>query len=43
VNGERRSFSLLRPVNSDATRQDHLRDLILQAYQEYEEQLAIAV
>ena len=43
VNGERRSFALLRPVGSDATRQDQLRDLILQAYQEYEEQLAIAV
>jgi hypothetical protein len=35
VNGERRSFSLLRPLG-DATSQDRLRDLILQAYAEYE-------
>jgi len=41
VNGERRSFALLRPVG-DATAQDRVRDLILQAYREYEEQLAVA-
>ena len=41
VNGERRSFSLLRPI-VDSTGQDRLRDLILQAYREHEEQLAIA-
>jgi hypothetical protein len=41
VNGERRSFALLRPV-TDATSQDRVRDLILQAYQEHEERLAIA-
>jgi hypothetical protein len=41
VNGERRSFALLRPV-TDTTAQDRVRDLILQAYQEHEEQLAIA-
>jgi hypothetical protein len=41
VNGERRSFALLRPI-TDATAQDHVRDLILQAYQEHEEKLAIA-
>ena len=41
VNGERRSFALLRPV-TDATSQDRIRDLILQAYQEHEERLAIA-
>lgn len=35
VNGERRSFSLLRPFG-EATSQDRLRDLILQAYAEYE-------
>ena len=35
VNGERRSFALLRPV-LDATAQDRLRDLILQAYAEHE-------
>jgi hypothetical protein len=41
VNGERRSFALLRPV-LDATAQNALRDLILTAYQEYEERAAIA-
>ncbi len=41
VNGERRSFALLRPI-VDATSQDRVRDLILQAYVEYEEQLAVA-
>ena len=41
VNGERRSFALLRPI-TDATAQDRVRDLILQAYQEHEEKLAIA-
>jgi hypothetical protein len=33
VNGERRSFALLRPL-TDATGQDRVRDLILQAYEE---------
>lgn len=43
VNGERRSFALLRPIE-DATAQDGIRDLILQAYAEHEErQAAIAV
>jgi hypothetical protein len=37
VNGERRSFALLRPV-ADATAHDHVRDLILQAYSEHESQ-----
>ena len=41
VNGERRSFALLRPV-VDSTAQDRLRDLILQAYQEYEASTAAA-
>jgi hypothetical protein len=41
VNGERRSFALLRPV-ADATSQDRLRDTILQAFAEYEERAAIA-
>ena len=35
VNGERRSFALLRPT-VDATAQDAIRDLILQACAEYE-------
>jgi hypothetical protein len=41
VNGERRSFSLLRPIG-DATAQDRIREAILQAYTEYEERAAIA-
>ena len=41
VNGERRSFALLRPI-LDATGQDKLRDQILEAFQEYEERAAIA-
>jgi hypothetical protein len=41
VNGERRSFALLRPL-VDANAQDRLRDLILQAYEEHEEQAAVA-
>lgn len=41
VNGERRSFSLLRPI-ADATAQDRIRNAILQAYIEYEEAEAIA-
>jgi len=40
VNGERRSFALLRPV-VDATAQDRVRDLILQAYAEVESQQAV--
>ena len=38
VNGERRSFALLRVV-ADATAQDRIRDLVLQAYAEYEAQV----
>jgi hypothetical protein len=34
VNGERRSFSLLRPMG-DSTAQTRIRDLILEAYAEY--------
>ena len=41
VNGERRSFALLRPV-TDTTAQDRIRDLVLQAYAEYEAQEAVA-
>ena len=36
VNGERRSFALLRPV-VDTTAQNAVRDRILEAYAEYEE------
>ena len=35
VNGERRSFALLRPIN-DTLAQESLRAVILQAYDEYE-------
>ena len=35
VNGERRSFALLRPI-LDATAQDSVRDLVLAAYIEFE-------
>jgi hypothetical protein len=35
VNGERRSFALLRPI-ADATAQQAVRDRILEAYAEYE-------
>jgi hypothetical protein len=35
VNGERRSFALLRPIE-DATSQERVRELILQAYLEHE-------
>ena len=36
INGDRRSFALLRPV-ADAAAQEHVRELVLQAYAEYEE------
>jgi hypothetical protein len=43
VNGERRSFALLRPVG-DAEAQDRIRDVILQAYAEFEaQQQAVAI
>jgi len=32
VNGERRSFALLRPANGDASAQEVIRDYILDAY-----------
>jgi hypothetical protein len=41
VNGERRSFALLRPI-VDVTAQNTLRELILGAFQEYEERAALA-
>jgi hypothetical protein len=39
VNGERRSFALLRPI-SDTAAQERIRDLVLEAYASYEEELA---
>jgi hypothetical protein len=41
VNGERRSFALLRPI-VDSTGQSKLRDLILDAYKAHEAELAAA-
>ena len=41
VNGERRSFALLRPV-VDATAQDRIRQVVLDAYAEFEAQAAVA-
>jgi hypothetical protein len=41
VNGERRTFALLRPIGSAAA-QDRVRELILQAYAEYEAQTAVS-
>jgi hypothetical protein len=41
VNGERRSFALLRPI-TDTTAQNAIRELILGAFQEFEERAAIA-
>jgi hypothetical protein len=41
VNGERRSFALLRPA-ADSVAQNRIRDLILEAYQAHEEQAAHA-
>jgi hypothetical protein len=42
VNGERRSFSLLRPVGGDNNAQNAIRDLVLQAYAEFESRAAVA-
>jgi len=41
VNGERRSYALLRPIEA-ATSQAQIRDLILQAYSEHEAEAAVA-
>ena len=42
VNGERRSFALLRPL-VDPEAQDTLRDAILAAYEQHEAEQALAV
>jgi len=41
VNGERRSFALLRPI-VDTAGQESLREAVLEAYREYEERAAVA-
>ena len=40
VNGERRSFALLRPI-ADTGAQNRVRDLVLEAFAEYEEGAAV--
>ena len=42
VAGERRSFALLRPTAGEAAAQEKLRELILEAYAEFEEKAAVA-
>jgi hypothetical protein len=42
INGERRSFALLRPI-VDTTAQEHVRTLILDAYAAYEQQMTEAL
>ena len=39
VNGERRSFALLRPANGDLASQEAVRELILAAYAEHAAQV----
>ena len=41
VNGERRSFALLRPIG-DTTSQSRVRELILDAYADFEAAAAVA-
>ena len=41
VNGERRSFALLRPI-SDTSAQERVRQLVLEAFAEYEERAGVA-
>ena len=41
VNGERRSFALLRPI-ADTSAQERVRQLVLDAFAEYEEREAVA-
>ena len=41
VNGERRSFALLRPSAGDAQAQEQVRELILEAYAEFEQQESV--
>ena len=40
VNGERRSFALLRPI-ADVSAQNRVRDLVLEAYVEHEERTCL--
>jgi hypothetical protein len=40
VNGERRTFALLRPI-TDAAAQERIRDVVLEAWAEHEERTAL--
>jgi hypothetical protein len=42
VNGERRSFALLRPATESFASQNRVRDLVLQAYADHEARAAVA-
>ena len=42
VNGDRRSFALLRSANGDVTAQDRLREVILEAFADFEETAPVA-
>ena len=42
VNGDRRSFALLRPI-TDTNAQERVRQLVLEAFAEYEERAQAAV
>ncbi len=42
VNGERRSFALLRPIAGDPSGQEQVRELVLAAYADHEAQQAVA-
>lgn len=41
INGERRSYALLRPI-VDVTSQNNIREIVLDAFAEYEERAAVA-
>lgn len=41
INGERRSFALLRPI-ADVAAQNRVRDLVLGAFDQYEERSTLA-
>ena len=41
VNGERRSFALLRPI-VDTAAQERIREFVLEAYAAYEQQASVA-
>jgi hypothetical protein len=42
VNGDRRSFALLRPSGSDMQAQERIREMILEAFADHEAHAAVA-